>query len=199
LFCIFDILVAEDSTPTTRRHGHHEFHCKIQRIGHFAYTTTKAHLVKWLSPDDHQQLAGHTLHDSQLFSFFLLPGSTGTWSTKGSNDDNKLAAAKQGLLEHDGVTHPFDLSSRNTPDNIAADEFLRAFLFECSVSSRNKLVCAQSLQKKGCPEHARLIRCTCVETSFALRDIGRGPIQLVYRLIVSLDVLWASCCKVCRW
>lgn len=39
----------------------------------------------------------------------------------------------------------------------------------------------KSLQKKECPEHARLIRCTCVETSSALRDVGRGPIELVYR------------------
>jgi hypothetical protein len=51
----------------------------------------------------------------------------------GSNDDNKLAATKRGLLEHDGVTHPFGLSSWITFDNIVVDDFVRLFLFGSSV------------------------------------------------------------------
>ena len=49
--------------------------------------------------------------------------------------------------------------------------------------------CAQNLQK-GAQGQFWLIRYTCVETP-ALRDIGRGPICLVYHPAVSLDVLRA--------
>jgi hypothetical protein len=32
-FYIFDIVVVEESTPTTRGQGHHELHCKVQLFG----------------------------------------------------------------------------------------------------------------------------------------------------------------------
>jgi hypothetical protein len=68
---------------------------------------------------DRQQWLGTSF--TTLTSFPYTPFSsyrrTEARSTKDSNDDTKLAAAKQSLLEHDGVTHPFGLCPLITSGN----------------------------------------------------------------------------------
>jgi hypothetical protein len=109
--------VAENSTPTTRRHCRHELARMGDRVTKLALcTTTQAQkLMRWSNiTTDSQHGLERASRLSTLLSCFLH-GWTDQSSTKDGNDDDKLAATQQRPLEHDGVIHPCCLCFRNPP------------------------------------------------------------------------------------
>jgi hypothetical protein len=123
--------VAENSTPTTRRHCRHELARMGDRVTKLALcTTTQAQkLMRWSNiTTDSQHGLERASRLSTLLSCFLH-GWTDRSSTKDGNDDDKLAATQQSPLEHDGVTSLLSLLSEPSSKSFARIGATFPFLF----------------------------------------------------------------------